>query len=136
MSAYLLLRTEFRDRAALRAALEAIGLPFEESRACSLQLRGYENDLRPERANFVIRKQHLNIASNDLGFAWDPKTRSFNTIVSEYDRGVPETTRVLRRLNQEYPIAYGIQRARAKGYRAERRVVGDDVQAVITGRMR
>jgi len=73
---------QFRDLRLLKAALGDLGFTALEE-GTQLPLYGYRGDQRAERAELVIRRQHLTRASNDLGFQ---KTKDgYIPVVSEYE---------------------------------------------------
>jgi len=87
MSAYITLLTPMIDRECLLAALGDVG--FEQSKVevhdQPVALRGYGGDLRSQTANIVIRKIHVGMASNDIGFL--ETNTGHQLIVSDYDQG-------------------------------------------------
>lgn len=86
MSAYIALMTPMTDEECLIAALADVG--FDRSKLevheSPVALTGYQGDRREQRANLVIRRQHLGQGSNDLGFLASPT--GYQAIVSDYDR--------------------------------------------------
>ncbi len=89
----------FTDRRLLLAALAALGYgEVEEGEA--LPLHGYRGDRRAETAEIVVRRRHLDRASNDLGFARTPA--GYIPIISEYDQGVLLGGRFLPALRTAY----------------------------------
>lgn len=114
MSKYKIIETQFRDATALAGALTDLGIPFEQH-ATPAALYGYHGDERPERANFIVRRQHISSASNDLGLAWDAATKSYRAIVSEYDERQGYGANLLNRIKQRYAVRETIQLAQAKG---------------------
>jgi len=62
------LETEIKEQKYLVAALAEMGYRTEIHLQGSA-LVGFEGRERPERANIIIRRQHLDSASNDIGFA-------------------------------------------------------------------
>jgi hypothetical protein len=126
MSHYSEVRIEFRDRAALVAALNRLGFQGKvEVRQEAQPLYGYQGDRREQQAHIIIRRQHVGAAANDLGFQRQ-SDGSYRAWISEYDRnhnGYNDSW--LGRLKQ----AYGVERARAeakkKGYRVTEQKQGD-----------
>ncbi len=118
MSHYSEVRIEFRDRAALVAALNRLGFQrkvevHQEAKA----LYGYQGDRRVQQAHIIIRRQHVGLAANDIGFQRQ-SDGTYRAWISEYDQnhnGYSDSW--LGRLKQ----AYGVERAKAeakkKGYR-------------------
>jgi len=114
MSKYKIIQTEFRDRQALAEALIDVGVPFEEH-VGGAALYGYQGDERPERANFIVRRQHVGLSSNDFGLEWDAATKSYRAHISAYDQQQGYGPRLLNRIKQRYAVRHTIALARAKG---------------------
>ena len=112
---------QFRDLGLLKAALGDLGYTAIEE-GSQLPLYGYRGDQRPERAELVIRRQHLTRASNDVGFQ---KTRDgYVPIVSDYDARVLLEGQFLVRLRTAYNLrvvarvarqVHGTQTVRTEG---------------------
>jgi len=88
MSEYLTMKLDIEDKMDIIAALEKIGLPFEEHDTAT-NLHGYQGDTRKQTAEIVVRRQHIGGSSNDLGFKWNEKTKKWDMIVSDYDNHSP-----------------------------------------------
>lgn len=122
MSKYKVISTEFRQAEHLIAALKECGVSFEtckDLRSPSLNLIGYQNDVRPEMASIVIRKDEVNrirkgYASNDIGFSWNGK--EFAAIVSEFDQGQDVVRELMTNLRKVYAHRAVLAQARARGY--------------------
>ena len=114
MSKYDSFETTLTEEVPLVAALRAIGYPVEVH-AHGAPLFGYHGDERPERAQIIIRRQHLDNASNDIGFARDANGR-FTAILSEYDRNIGFDQNWLNRVHQRYKEQRTILMARQRGY--------------------
>ena len=89
----------FKDEALLLAALADVGYT-EVERGESLSLYGYHGDQRAERAQLVVRRQHIGHASNDLGFA--RAEQGYTPIISEYDQRTMLDGHFLPRLRTAY----------------------------------
>ena len=107
----------FREQDCLLAALEDAGVPYEFSEK-PLTLYDYHGLRRPEKAEFVVRRKHLETSANDLGFAWDPAAGAYVTIISDYDQGneARPAMRILNKVRQGYTVAAAIKQARRNGY--------------------
>ncbi len=114
MSKYDSFQTNLTEEAPLIGALEALGYPVEVH-AEATPLFGYHGDERPERANIIIRRNHLDCASNDIGFARDAQGR-FSAILSEYDRSIGFDQKWLNRVHQRYKEQRTLAMARQRGY--------------------
>lgn len=87
MSAYLTLATPMTDRACLLAALADLGFGAEriEVHPTPVALVGYRGERRSQKAEIVIRRQHVGSASNDIGF--ESTATGYRAHISDYDRG-------------------------------------------------
>ena len=86
MSHYSEVQVEFRDRAALVAALERLGFQgklevHQEAKA----LYGYQGDRREQQAHIIIRRQHVGPAANDIGFQ-QYSDGLYRAHISDFDR--------------------------------------------------
>jgi len=87
MSRFCTVKTELRDKTALLAALAETGQwapEWIESHDLPQPLFGYQGDKREEVANIIVRREHIGLASNDLGFVKNPDG-TYSSIVSEFD---------------------------------------------------
>lgn len=101
MSAYVALLTPMTDQECLLAALADLGFDATkvEVYAIPVNLVGYQGDRREQTANIVIRRQHIGMYSNDLGFL--ASAMGFQAFVSGYDH--PRFgTGWLTQLNSQY----------------------------------
>jgi hypothetical protein len=89
MSEYIVLQTEYRDPECIKASLKELGYPFEEHKT-EQNLYGYMGDKRQQTASIIVRRQHVQGASNDVGFS-KKENGNYELIISEYDRGVKKT---------------------------------------------
>jgi hypothetical protein len=118
MSHYTEVKIEFLERAALVAALTRLGFEGKvEIHQEAKSLYGYQGDRREQQAHIIIRRQHVGLAANDIGFQRQ-SDGTYRAWISDYDKnhnGYNDAW--LGRLKQ----AYGVERARAeakkKGYR-------------------
>jgi hypothetical protein len=85
MSAYLTLLTPMTDQECLLAALAELGFDSSkvEVHAAPVNLVGYTGDQREQKANIVIRRQHVGLASNDVGFL--ASATGYQAFVSGFD---------------------------------------------------
>jgi len=89
----------FKDRDLLLASLAELGFTQVEE-GQDLPLYGYQGDRRTETAAVVVRRQHVGLGSNDLGFARTPE--GYFPIISDYDRRTLLAGRFLPRLRVAY----------------------------------
>jgi hypothetical protein len=122
MSHFTRIATKIRDTALLTSALEALGFRDIEVSPQPQTLYGFQGDARPERAEVIIRREHIGRLSNDIGFAKQPDG-SYQAIISEYDRAQFDTA-WLTSLIQSYSYAATVQYAETHGYE----IATDEVQ--------
>lgn len=100
MSKYLTYQDiQFRDETLLCQALAKLGYDRLD-KGEGLPLYGYEGDERPERAEIVIRRRHIDRLANDVGFKRTPQ--GFIPIISEYDQVAIRGGRFLADLRTAY----------------------------------
>ena len=85
MSKYNRQKSTYNDRDCLVAALNEQGYTEVEVHEEAVNLIGYHGDVRPEKANVIVRRKYIGTAANDLGFVKEADG-TFSTIVSDYDR--------------------------------------------------
>ena len=120
MSHYSEVQIEIRDGAALVAALERLGFKgkieiYQEAQP----LRGYKGDRREQQAHIIIRRQHVGLAANDIGFERQ-SDGSYKAWISDFDQSVTGNNYGKDwqgRLKQ----AYGVEKAKAEAGSVEPR---------------
>jgi hypothetical protein len=85
MSHFTTLKTKITDREALVKALADVGFREVEVHDSPKHLRGFMGEIRLTKAEVIIRRKHLGLGSNDLGFQRQ-KDGTFNAIISSFDR--------------------------------------------------
>jgi hypothetical protein len=126
MSKYEELATVLTEERYLVEALEQLGYKPEVHRA-GAALYGYLGDERPEKAQVIVRRQQLNSASNDIGFARDAQGQ-FRAVVSDYDRGIGFDQGWVGRVAQAYKESQTMAVAKSRGYVFQGRSVLDTPQ--------
>ncbi len=115
MSKYAELKTEMREQCHLAAALRSLGFTIE-THATPQALYGYRDDVRPERADVIIRRQHTgDRASNDVGFVRGADG-SYRAIISDYDGRHKFCNAWLGQVKQAYTEQRTLAVAKSKGY--------------------
>ena len=89
----------FESESLLIAALADLGYTTVE-RGEHLPLYGYQGDERSERAQLVVRRKHIGVASNDLGFA--RTSEGYTLVISEYDQRTLHDGKFIARLRSAY----------------------------------
>jgi hypothetical protein len=100
VSHYSTISTRFASADALVKALADMGFAEVEVHSTPQPLEGFMGMARRQRAELIIRRRHLDTASNDIGFARGPDG-CFEAIVSDFDMrkyGLPW----LQKLSQRY----------------------------------
>ena len=119
MSHYTEVQTEFTDRDCLVKALQKMGYTVEVHEGAGAHLYGYQGDKRSQLANVIVRKRFINDSSNDYGWKFDPKTKKFVMIESEYDvRSKHLKTDQLKQIYAEEKL---LKEARRRGFRIIKR---------------
>lgn len=136
MSRYGTYATRFKNRQALIAELV---LRFKEVEVHDLPqtLYDYHGGPRPEKAEIIIRRQHVGSMSNDVGFRL--KDGCYQAVISDHDR-----RHAVKRLDDEWmtklTVAYNkrvvIPGLVAKGFRMSTMDQQQDGEHVAMVRMR
>lgn len=85
MSHFTTIQTLFKDKECLIATLKKFFTEVE-SHQIPQNLIGYQGDVRSETASIIIRRKFVGRASNDIGFQYNPVEKTYQAIISEYDR--------------------------------------------------
>lgn len=121
MSKYRKITITFRDEDALRQAItdvcDARSLHFEEApdRTNALHLYGYQGDQREEQAQFVIRRQYVGSAANDIGFA-KQADGTYELLISEFDLSQDRRSWLTSAITQRYAYHNVMSLAFQQGY--------------------
>jgi len=108
MSRYKTIATKITDEAHLCAALDELGLPYEQGEA----LRMAYNRETPQ---IVIRKQHVGTRYDDMGFAREANG-TYRVLYSDHDAIDREKSEQwVQRITQTYGKHKAVALARAKG---------------------
>ena len=129
MSHFTRIRTRLRDAEVLAEALRAVGHPDVEVHDRPQTLYGYRGDARPEKAEVIVRREHIGPASNDIGFARGPDD-TFEAVISEFDRTRYDRA-WLTKLTRSYGYAATLRYAETHGYE----VATDELQEDGTRRL-
>lgn len=118
----------FANEALLIAALSDLGYS-EVERGDDLALYGYLGDMRTERAQLVVRREHIGPASNDLGFV--RTAQGYTSIISEYDQRTLLGGTFLARLRTAYNERVVAEMQRRVSGTLQRKVEGATVKLKI-----
>lgn len=98
MSAYKTVECDIVDLECLLDALKLLGFNINQYEKPE-NLKGYQNDIRDEKATIIIPKEQINFftgASNDIGFIWNQETEKFDMIISDYDKKFKMDIRIIQ----------------------------------------
>lgn len=118
----------FANEALLIAALSDLGYS-EVERGDDLALYGYLGEMRTERAQLVVRREHIGPASNDLGFV--STSQGYTPIISEYDQRTLLNGTFLARLRTAYNERVVAEMQRRVSGTLQRKVEGSTVKLKI-----
>ncbi len=126
MSHYTSVECQIKSTQALKDALVELGYTEIEESDVPLGLYGYHGDLRPEKANIVVRRKFVGGASNDIGFLRNIDG-TWSAIVSDFDRGylrekheLSKGIEFVQKVTQLSGVHAAMQQAARLGYRASR----------------
>lgn len=141
MSEFTICETQFRDLKALVTALVEAGIDrgHIEVHEDAQNLYGYHGDKRTQKANIIIRRQHVGGSSNDIGFV-KKADGTYEAIISEFDRrsggnhagkfgGYNE--KWLDSLKQNYSVVAQTNLQLKKGRKVQKTKVGDKVVLTV-----
>lgn len=85
MSEYRTAKTSFKDVKLLLEALAEMGYSQVEYHETPQTLIDWHGHKRPQKANVIVRRKHIDSCANDIGYVLNPETKEFESIISEYD---------------------------------------------------
>lgn len=100
MSKYDSFQTTLTEEGPLVSVLQALGYAVEVH-SQTAPLFGYHRDERRERAHIIVRRNHLDRASNGIRFVRNAHGQ-FSAILSGYDRSIGFDQKWLNRVHQRY----------------------------------
>jgi hypothetical protein len=106
MSHFTSIATKIVSAKHLVQALNDLGFQTVEVHATPQPLVGFQDDIRENKANVIIRKKYLSSISNDIGFVQNAQG-AFDALISDYDRKQYDHV-WLQKLTQRY--AYHVSR--------------------------
>jgi hypothetical protein len=115
MSHYSVIECIFTDEDALVDAIKEVEPSWEvEVHEVATNLYGYQADVRPERANIIVRRKYVGPSSNDIGFV--EEGGRYRAIISEFDSS-RHGHEWLGRLTQAYAKNVVLKQMRLHGWR-------------------
>lgn len=135
MSHFTTIKTQFKDKKCLIAALKKFFREVEYQQIPQ-NLIGYKGDVRSQTASIIIRRKFVGQASNDIGFQYDPVEKSYQAIISEYDRNYQKYNgQWLNQLKVEYSQQVIEKEAQKMGAEVEKTRMSDgSIQYQIKGK--
>jgi len=124
MSEYTVVDIGFTDGDCIKSALKEMGYVFEEHQEPQ-KLRGFMGDERVQTAHIIIRKKYVGSASNDVGFL-RKADGSYEMIISEYDRRVKHSQKLMGDLKQIYGKYKFMKQAKKMGFKVKSTKVDDN----------
>jgi hypothetical protein len=127
MSAYKVISCSFKDQNTLLDCLKNLGyepVVYKEKH----NLKGYQNDLRDQKAEIIVPKNQISNSSNDLGFSYDDKTEEYVMLCSDFDahKGVAD------RVKQSYALTAIKSALKKNKFTINSEVVGKDKTITIS----
>ena len=127
MSHVVKVQTQYKDQAALVAALEAtFGAGAVEVHTAPVPVAGWMGQRTDSVGNVVVRMANARGAHADIGFLRTP-AGEYTAIVDDYDRALLEP------LKQRYAVGLATAKAKAQGYTVKQETVdGGKVRLVLS----
>lgn len=124
MSEYSKSKTNCRDKDCLIDALVEMGYAREhiEIHETPQQLYDYHGratrytDSSGDKANIIVRRNFVGNAANDLGFKFNPETKTYDAIISAYDSG-KHNAKWLAGLKVNYTSSAYIKSGKKQGFK-------------------
>ncbi len=125
MSAYVDVKTCYKkhNMALLAEALREMGYEVETHEK-PVGLYGYHGDLRPQKANVVVRRRHVGPSANDIGWEFN-EDGTCTEHISEYDRGHTFKKVKQDKLAQTYAEKVVTQAAKKSGFKMGKTIEAD-----------
>lgn len=126
MSHYSEVVIEMTDTACLVAALGRLGFEGKvEIHPEAQALYGYHGDKRAQQAHLIIRREHVGLAANDLGFERQADG-NYRAWVSEFDQAENGYSAAwMGKLKQAYGVEKARTEAKKRGYRVSEQKLDD-----------
>ena len=124
MSEYRKSTTNCKDRECLIDALVEMGYKREhiEVHEEAQQLYDFQGrrthylDKTGDKANVIVRREHVGGAANDLGFKLNPETGTYDAVISDYDSS-KHSQKWLAGLKTNYSEKNLIKTAKKQGFK-------------------
>ena len=124
MSEYAIIELELADKNIIKESLKELEYPFEEYDVAQ-SLVGWLGDNRKQVANIIIRKRHIGVASNDIGFHKKANGK-YELIISDYDKSISQGQTFLSKFKQTYAEKQVQKELKKKGYKLKKKKIETD----------
>lgn len=114
ISEYCVVQLQMNDADCIVKALQELGYPAEVHDSAQ-NLIGWHGDTREQKANIIVRRKHINSASNDIGFL-KKSDGSYEMIISEFDKSATHSKKFTQELAQLYGKHKTLKQAASMGY--------------------
>lgn len=129
MSHFSTVKTAIKRKSALVKALRSVNngkwKNCVEVHEEAQNLYGYQNDMREQKAEIIIRRKHVGQSSNDIGFK-QAADGTWQAIISDYDSSQYDG-KWLEGLTQQYGKQTVIEVAEEQGFSWTEEVVGGEI---------
>jgi hypothetical protein len=124
------IETKFLDPDCLVEALTVMGFAKENIEVCDTpeKLIDYAGKARPEKANVIVRREHLYGPHNDIGFVTGEKSEA---IICEFSRGNGYGDSWLNKLRQEYAVKVSEKHYAKLGKKVSRVNDGEEIHLYV-----
>jgi len=100
ISEYTIVKGKYFDSECIKSSLKDLGYIFEDH-LVSQNLYGYTGDKRKQTANIIVRRKHVGVASNDVGFK-KQTNGNYELVISEFDSKGQTGINFLQKMKQLY----------------------------------
>jgi hypothetical protein len=114
MSHFTVIKTKIIDADILLKVLAELGFKKVKVYGKARHLFGYMGDVRPQTAEIIIRRWHIGLFSNDIGFKRNPDG-AFDAIISQFD-SARFNTKWLEHLCQRYAYYIATEKLLSQGF--------------------
>lgn len=121
MSKFHRTATVYKDRDELVGALNDMGYSVVEVHDKPVLLEDFHGhttryfDSTGDKANVIVRRKYIGGLPNDLGFLWNAETKSFDSVISEYDSN-KHNAKWLGHLTAAYSQRKALKTVKALGF--------------------
>lgn len=129
MSEYCVVQLTLNDADCIVKALQELGYPAEVHDSPQ-NLEGWHGDKRKQKANIIVKRQHIGSAANDVGFL-RKDDGTYELIISHYDKSSSHGKKFTQDLLQLHGKYKTLSQAAQMGYMVRSQSVDDKGQLKI-----